>query len=217
MLDSNYDLPRSFYFELARRCSILKTAFYSARLRGRVIVGRGSRLRVDRSASVEFAPGATLVVGLMHDTPAGAVLRMKPRSSMRINGRVQLMRGSSIAVGHGGSLTIGGGTFFNDGAMLVCHERMTIGDDCAIAWGARLLDTDVHTLTRNGATTDQVPEVRLGDRCWIGAGATVVKGVSIGPGAVVAASSVVTRDVPEHALVGGVPAQVLNDDVEWKL
>ena len=58
--------------------------------------------------------------------------------------------------------------------------------------------------------------VTIGDRVWIGCRATVLKGVTIGDGAVVAACSVVTRDVPPRALVAGNPARVVREDVTWE-
>ena len=59
--------------------------------------------------------------------------------------------------------------------------------------------------------------IMIGDHVWIGFGATILGGVTIGDGAIVAAGAVVTKDVPPKALVGGVPAKVLRSDIEWKL
>lgn len=55
----------------------------------------------------------------------------------------------------------------------------------------------------------------IGDHVWIGMNVIVLKGVTIGEGAVVSAGSVVTKDVPPHSLVAGVPAKVVKTDVEW--
>jgi acetyltransferase-like isoleucine patch superfamily enzyme len=52
---------------------------------------------------------------------------------------------------------------------------------------------------------------------WIGTGAIVLSGVHIGDGAVVAAGSVVTSDVPARALVGGNPARLIRENVSWRL
>ena len=57
--------------------------------------------------------------------------------------------------------------------------------------------------------------VVIHDHVWVGARVTILKGVEIGEGAVVAAGSVVTHDVPAHALVGGNPARVIRQDVDW--
>ena len=51
--------------------------------------------------------------------------------------------------------------------------------------------------------------VVIGDEAWLGANAVVLRGVRIGRGAIVGANSVVTRDVPDYAIVGGVPARLL--------
>ena len=51
--------------------------------------------------------------------------------------------------------------------------------------------------------------IRIGRHVWIGANATVLPGVTIGDGAIIAAGAVVTRDVPENAIVGGVPARIM--------
>ncbi len=55
----------------------------------------------------------------------------------------------------------------------------------------------------------------IGDHVWVGMNVTILKGVTIGTGAIIAAGSVVTHDVPEHTLVGGVPAKVIKTEVSW--
>lgn len=66
------------------------------------------------------------------------------------------------------------------------------------------------------AQRGQPPPIRIGDHVWIGLRATILKGVSIGDGAVVGAGSMVIRDVPSGALVAGVPARVIRESVTWQ-
>ena len=108
---------------------------------------------------------------------------------------------------------------------IVCAQRVTIGDDVLISWGCQIVDHDSHALLwrdrasdvsdwfRGGKDWSKVPcaPVAIGDRAWLGFNAIVLKGVSIGAGAVVAAGSVVTRDVPPNTLVGGNPARVIRE------
>ena len=100
------------------------------------------------------------------------------------------------------------------GAILFCHERIEIGDDCLIGAGASIYDTDFHALdpkerhTRHSAAIATSP-VRLGRNVWLGAQALVLKGVTIGDDAVVGARALVTRNVPAGAIVGGIPARVV--------
>lgn len=111
------------------------------------------------------------------------------------------------------------------GVKVICPERITMGNDVLIAnrcWiqaaggltvGSRvMLGPNVQILTSNHdietLLTVNAPIV-LEDEVWIGAGATVLPGVRVGRGAVVAAGAVVNRDVPEFSVVGGIPARVL--------
>lgn len=69
------------------------------------------------------------------------------------------------------------------------------------------------------ALDKRVPEqpVEIGNNVWIGVGATILKGVTIGDGAIIAAGSVVTKDIPARCLAAGVPAKVIKTDVEWEM
>ena len=209
-------VPMSYYVELARSCSVLKTAWYSVRFRGIVVVGRGSKIRVHRSARVSLASKSVLAIGIAHDTPVGAVLRLRPRSNLQVNGRVQIMRACNIAVDYGATLTIGADTFFNEGSSVVCYNNTTIGSGCAISWGVRILDSDIHKLVRDGETSPHAP-IYIGKDCWIGTNAIVLKGTRLGDGSVVAAGAVVASKVPPNSLVAGVPARVMRENITWKL
>ena len=58
--------------------------------------------------------------------------------------------------------------------------------------------------------------IKIGNHVWIGQGASILKGVRIGDGSIVAAAAVVTKDVPAHVAVGGIPAKVINENINWK-
>ena len=58
--------------------------------------------------------------------------------------------------------------------------------------------------------------ISIGNHVWIGINVTILKGVKIGDGAIIAAGAVVTRDVPERCLAAGVPARVIKNNVSWE-
>jgi acetyltransferase-like isoleucine patch superfamily enzyme len=118
------------------------------------------------------------------------------------------------------------------GVIFMGHRRITLGDDFTCSFGAtfRAVDAEIvigHQVnvgplacviganhgTDPGRTMQEQPErsapVRIGDDVWIGAGAIILPGVTIGPGAVAAAGAVVTRDVAAGEIVGGSPAKVI--------
>lgn len=206
----------SYYLELAGHCSVLKTIWYSSRFRGIVVVGRGSKIRVHRSARVVLEPRSILAIGIAHDSLVGAVLRLRPRSNLHVTGKVQITRASCITIENDATLTVGNGTFFNDGSSVMCCSEITIGPGCAISWGVRILDTDVHQLVRDGAASPHAP-VHIGKDCWIGAGALILKGTKLGDGSVVAAGAVVASEVPSKSLVAGIPARVIRENIAWML
>lgn len=136
-----------------------------------------------------------------------------------------LLRGGRVRIGKdnvfegacdvdvtGGRLEIGNGNYFNRGVKIACLARITIGNDCLIADSVHFYDHDHRCDDPRKPIREQgfvSSPIELGDGVWIGAKATVLKGVRIGNGAVVAAGSVVTRDVPAFAVAAGCPARVV--------
>lgn len=126
---------------------------------------------------------------------------------------VHLYRGVAFYVdAPGARIEIGDRTFINRRTEIMSKQRVTIGADCAISWDVQISDHDNHKLDGRRACEP----VTVGNNVWIGARATVLKGVTIGDGAVVAAGALVTDDVPPRALVGGVPARILRENVTWE-
>jgi acetyltransferase-like isoleucine patch superfamily enzyme len=108
-------------------------------------------------------------------------------------------------------LAVGDHTYLNRRTEIVARREVVVGAHCAISWDVVITDSDEHWRE----DVEMVQPVRIGDRVWIGARAIVLKGVTIGDGAIVAAGAVVTRDVPPGTLVAGVPARVVREAVEW--
>lgn len=110
------------------------------------------------------------------------------------------------------TVEIGNDTYINRRSEITCLDRVTIGGRCAISWDVLITDTDYHSLGGSAS----VSPVWIGDHVWIGAKATILKGVAVGDGAVIAAGSVVTKDVPAASLAAGNPARVVRQGVSWR-
>lgn len=108
-------------------------------------------------------------------------------------------------------IVIGDRSFVN-GTRFGCAQEITVGAD-ALLGDARITDTDHHPLSRRRSTDwtlkPKVEPVRIEDNVWVGGGAAVLKGVTVGRDSVVAFASVVTKDVPPGRVVGGNPARDL--------
>jgi acetyltransferase-like isoleucine patch superfamily enzyme len=109
----------------------------------------------------------------------------------------------------GDGCTIGSSVFFS------VNKRITLGRRVGVAGRVAISDSDGHPSDperrRRGEqmTADDILPVTIGDLVWIGRDAHVLKGVTIGDGAIVASGSVVATDVPAGALAMGVPARVV--------
>ena len=134
---------------------------------------------------------------------------------------------TSLAAEEGAVIEVGDGCYLAN-ASLVCTERLTIGARCLVAGGVTICDSDFHPVAPAARLADTVAisprgdrghrppiDVRpvvVGDDVWIGWNATVLKGVTIGDGAVVAAGALVLRDVPAGATVAGNPARPVDPE-----
>ena len=119
----------------------------------------------------------------------------------------------NAAGGHssGSAITIGAGTFIGSGCEFNAIDSIRIGRDCLIASGSRFVDHNHGT--ELGTTMKLQPEIAapivVGSDVWIGANCVVLKGVTIGDGAIVAAGSIVTKSVEAYTIVGGAPARLI--------
>lgn len=110
-------------------------------------------------------------------------------------------------------LTIGARTHIGHNCALIVAKEVTIGTDCLIASETLIFDSSGHhtdpeaRLAGLPPDNDMVKPVRIGNNVWIGKRAMIFPGVTIGDGSVVAAGSVVMRDVPPNTLAAGNPAR----------
>ena len=107
-----------------------------------------------------------------------------------------------------GKMRFGDRCFVNVGTTIIAVEEIVVGDDVAFANDVYVMDSDSHGV--EGRPHKQAP-VRIGDGCWIGTRAIILPGVTLGKRVLVAAGSVVTRDVPDDCLVAGNPARVVRE------
>ena len=106
---------------------------------------------------------------------------------------------------------IGANTYINRNTFLDASESLTIGQQCAVGPNCYITDHD-HDSSINLPPLEQPlisKPTKIGDRVWLGANVTVLKGVTIGNDAVVGAGSVVTKDIPVGAIAVGNPARVI--------
>lgn len=110
-----------------------------------------------------------------------------------------------------GTIRIGRCVLMSPGSRISASDEVVIGDGVMMANGTYITDSDWHTVYDRTARADAVTPVHIGSNVWLGDHATVLKDVTIGENSVVAARSVVTRDVPANVIVAGNPARVVKE------
>lgn len=166
------------------------------------------------------------------DSPLHAVMHQTSQEAMRITGElnggyhepaeVRALLGRLIgrpvddtvtmfppfSSDFGRNITLGKRIFINAGCKFQDQGGIVIGDDCLIGHNV-VIATLNHDLAPSRRADMHPAPVTIGRNVWIGANATILAGVTIGDDAVVAAASVVTKDVPARAIVVGSPARVV--------
>jgi acetyltransferase-like isoleucine patch superfamily enzyme len=159
--------------------------------------------------------------------------KLRLRSRLRLNGLAFIGPGCRLQVGRNAVLELGRWSWLGHGCKIRCHEgrvslgaksvmgqectisayqHVLIGQECVIADRVMLIDFD------HGSAEVERPirlqgiykrDVNVGNNVWIGYGACILRGVTVGDNAIIGTNSVVTKDVEANAVVGGVPARVL--------
>lgn len=132
-------------------------------------------------------------------------------STLRTNNSGKISIGSNCNIrsycelhADGGEIGIGRYVFINRGSMIVSHTSISIGEYTTIGPKVLIYDQD-----HGGHGVFVSKPVKIGRKVWIGGSAIILKGVSIGDNSIIAAGSVVTKDVPSNELWGGNPAHFI--------
>ena len=169
-----------------------------------LILGRSLTLRHPRAIRL----GARVTV----DDYALLDARGAGPAGLELGDRVIVNRNAMLKC-KAGPLRIGARSIVGSNSSIVSLSGVELGEavllasNCSISAGAYPIDDVTRPMLDQGAYSKG--PIRIGDDVWIGTGAMILGRVTIGPHAVVAAGAVVTRDVPEAAIVGGVPARII--------
>ena len=130
-------------------------------------------------------------------------------------GRRDVWVESPFNVDYGYNVRVGENFYANHGCTILDANLVTIGKNCLLAPHV-CISAATHPLNpqvRADGLELALP-ITIGDNCWIGANATICPGVTLGNGVVVGAGAVVTKDMPDNVVCGGVPARILRRVVE---
>jgi acetyltransferase-like isoleucine patch superfamily enzyme len=168
-------------------------------------------------ATCRLAPGARLM-------PTARIRNIRGDNDCIAIGANSVIRGELLTFAHGGKIEIGTWCYVGEGTRIWSASSIQIGDRVLISHGVNIFDNLTHPLNPEErhkqiqdifirghprqVDLDERP-VTIDDDAWIGAGAFIMRGARIGARAIVAAGSVITKDVEADTVVGGNPAMVV--------
>jgi acetyltransferase-like isoleucine patch superfamily enzyme len=141
----------------------------------------------------------------------GVKLEIGRTATIRLGRWSWIGHGTKIRA-HEGEVEIGAKTVLGQECTISSFQHVSIGRECIVADRVMLIDFD------HGVVETERPirlqgiykrDVNVGSNCWIGYGACILRGVTVGDNAIIGTSTVVTKDIPANAVAGGVPARIL--------
>lgn len=111
-----------------------------------------------------------------------------------------------------GKFVLGENSYLSHGTIIGVNEEVIIGKNVMVAANVSIRDTNHNYNDLNKPMFNQglnTKPIKICDDVWIGHGVVITQGVTINSGAIIAANAVVTKDIPENAIAGGVPAKVI--------
>jgi acetyltransferase-like isoleucine patch superfamily enzyme len=141
----------------------------------------------------------------------GVTFEIGPNAKVIMGRWSWLGQGTKVRV-HEGILEIGAKSVLGQECTLSCFQHISIGRECIIADRTMMIDFDHGMVETERPIREQgiyKRSVRVGHNVWIGYGACVLRGVTVGDNAVIGTSSVVTKDIPDNAVAAGSPAELI--------
>lgn len=197
-------------------CTYLKINFFSKKVKkqSRLPFTPISRTIVQLDSNGKLVLNGRLTTGvkqLKHSNMETRIL-IEKAGEMIVNEDFVMFGDSYIRVAPGGKLILHGG-FINENVQITVGDVVEIGDGFTCGRDVVIRSYDGHVIEEPGYKLSA--PIKIGKHVWVGQGATILKGVKIGDGAIIAAGALVTKDVPSRTIVGGVPAKVIKENVKW--
>lgn len=175
-----------------------------------------------RNALIKFEKGSKLILN------GNFILGTPQIKGSRIEGRLLLQENSTFTIGTEGFEQFAGmyirvmpegeleieGLVANEGCSITAGKKIHIGSGSLFARDVALRSDDVHYIVEDGYEPSK--PITIGNHVWIGQGATILKGVTIGNDSIIAAKALVVNDIPPHSLAAGVPARIVRENINWK-
>ena len=154
-------------------------------------------------------------VGIFDITYSRTILEIKGK--LIFKGSAFIGQGSRISVGKSGTLAIGDKFKITAESSIICFDEISIGNEVLLSWQVQVMDTDFHRIYNDSNELLNADKpIIINNKVWIGSRCTILKGAELPQGSVVAANSLVSKQLEgNNCLYAGQPAKLLKEDIYW--
>lgn len=137
-----------------------------------------------------------------------------------VHGKVNVGAGSAINVDRNAVLELGDKFFITGRSTIIARKKVVFGKQCLVSWNVQIMDTDFHSIFDSSSLyINEDKPIYVGNKVWIGCNSSILKGVTIGNDVVIAAGTVVTKNILSSGVVyGGIgrDGNILRMGITWK-
>jgi acetyltransferase-like isoleucine patch superfamily enzyme len=186
-----------------------------------ILISPETKLDINKTAKILMDENSKLNMGFLghifsHDNETRLI--MKENSKLIVKkGNCTIKKGCILFVGENQMLELGENLTIVSNTKILAYSDIKIGKNCIIGWESQIMSGDGHEIFSQGKHINFPKPILIEDDVWIGTRVTILKGVTIGKGSIVATNSTVTKNVPSGVIVGGSPAKVISENIDWKI
>lgn len=174
--------------------------------KGQIIIEKPVRL------SVTLGGGKSPAMNAMH-----GCLYVSGSGKIIFHGKASVSQGTVLRCDDGGVIEIGDQFYCNCNCYFRSGSLIRFGDDCALGWNITVNSSDGHHVWHNGKKVTMEGPISVGNHVWMASECSLLKNSSIPDNCVVTQKAVVTKHFEnQHCLIGGIPAKVISNNIEWK-
>lgn len=137
-------------------------------------------------------------------------------SKLFLETNTMILSGSYFTASNNAVISIGKNCYISQEVKINSRCGISIGNNVLVGYQTMIMDYDGHTIIYSSGKTNENKPIVINDNVWIGCRVTILKGITIGSGSIIAANSCVVSNVPPNTMVAGNPAKVIKENISWK-
>lgn len=142
---------------------------------------------------------------------------MSKDSKLIFQGFTVISQGSVLRVDNNSTIVLGNDFYCNKNCFLRSSSLIKFGKNCSLGWNVQINNNDGHEITHDGHVSPQIGDVIIGDYVWLTSNTIINKNISIADGCIIAQGAVVVKSIEQpKSLAGGIPAKIIQSNINWK-